>query len=332
MHLETLLKSAVEANASDLHLASGLLPRLRIDGRLIEMKEALILLASDILAMLDAYLSVEAKKHLAENLDVDVALTIKNIGRFRVNIFYEVQGIAAAFRIIPAHIPTLDELHLPPIIKSLTHLSHGLILVTGPTGSGKSTTLAAMIDLINREKNLHIITIEDPIEFLYKSDQCLINQRELNTSTKNFSHALRAALREDPDIILIGEMRDPATIRLALTAAETGHLIFATLHTPSAPESIHRIINVFPGEEQMVIRSMLSESLQAIIAQMLVPKRGGGRIAAMEIMLANTAIRNLIRENKISQMPSIIQTNMAQGMQTFEHHLKELKRQKLIDA
>ncbi len=330
MTIEELLKLSAQRNASDLHLTSGFLPRLRIDGVLTEVLDAPLLDDKKCLVMLEKCMNEHVKKQLAEHWDVDFSLEVKNVGRFRVNIFYEAQGIAAAFRVIPQKIPTLKELHLPDIIQSLTDLPHGLVLVTGPTGSGKSTTLASMINAVNHEKSAHIITIEDPIEFLYESNKSLIHQRELHKNTKSFSSALRAALREDPDIILVGEMRDLDTIRLALTAAETGHLVFATLHTSSTAGSIHRIIDVFPGEERALVRSMLSESLQAIISQTLIPKKEGGRVAAMEIMLANSAIRNLIREDKISQMASVIQTNAAVGMQTFEQHLRSLKKEKLV--
>jgi len=332
MNIEQLLKKAVTEHASDLHITSTLPPRLRIDGELQEIPGTSALSAKETIALLESCMGANEKEKLHNMMDVDFALDLKNIGRFRVNVFQETKGIAAAFRTIPEKIPTLAELKTPTVLQTLTNLPHGLVLVTGPTGSGKSTTLAAMIDKINREKSAHIITIEDPIEFIYQSEKSLINQRELDKSTKSFAHALRAALREDPDIILVGEMRDLETVRLALTAAETGHLVFATLHTPSAPESIHRIIDVFPGDEKALVRSMLSESLQAIIAQRLLPKIGGGRIAAMEIMLVNSAIRNLIREDKIPQMMSVIQTNSALGMQTFEQHMQVLRQQKLISA
>jgi len=331
MNIEQLLKKAVTDGASDLHIASTLLPRLRIDGVLKEIESAAALSEKETFSLIESCMDITTKKKLEDNLDVDFALDLKNVGRFRVNIFRETKGIAAAFRVIPEKTPTLAELQMPAIIKELTNLPHGLVLVTGPTGSGKSTTLAAMIDSINHEKSAHIITIEDPIEFLYKSDKSLINQRELDKSTKSFAHALRAALREDPDIILVGEMRDLETVRLALTAAETGHLVFATLHTPSAPESIHRIIDVFPGDEKALVRSMLSDSLQAIVAQTLEPKKGGGRVAVLEIMIANSAVRNLIREDKVPQMMSVIQTNSALGMQTFEQHRKELKKRNVIE-
>lgn len=330
--IEELLKQAVDSGASDLHIASTLSPRLRINGVLDEIPNGTALSAKETLAMLENCMEAHAKKQLVENMDADFALEIKNLGRFRVNIFYEVKGVAASFRVIPEKIPTLESLHMPAILKEFTKLPHGLVLITGPTGCGKSTTLAAMIDIINHERKANIITIEDPIEFIYHSDKSLINQRELDKTTISFSHALRSALREDPDILLVGEMRDLDTVRLALTAAETGHLVFATLHTASAPESIHRIIDVFPGDEKAIVRSMLSESLQAIVAQRLMPKKGGGRVAALEIMIANSAIRNLIREDQIPQMKSVIQTSSALGMQTFEQHLKELKRQNLIEA
>lgn len=332
MDLKSLLTYAVDHKASDLHITTGLEPRARIDGELRIIPNTKALDTEGVVALLSPCMhDKRAKAQLETDLDADFAFTIDKVGRFRTNIFQTSAGLAAAFRVIPEIVPTLKSLQLPETIKTLSNLPQGLVLVTGPTGSGKSTTLAAMIDEINAEKDSHIITIEDPIEFIYKSNKSLIHQREVGRHTTSFTHALRAALREDPDIILVGEMRDLDTIRLALTAAETGHLVFATLHTPSAAQSIYRIVDVFPGDEKELVRAMLSESLQAIIAQTLLPKKGGGRVAAMEIMIANSAIRNLIRENKIAQMASIIQTNAAIGMQTTEQHIKELKSKKIID-
>jgi len=331
MTIERLLQIAIDAGASDLHISAEMPPAIRVDGELKFLKEEPVFSAKATETLLFDCMNAETKKHLEEELDVDFALYSKKLGRFRVNIFYQVQGLAASFRVIPQKIPTIEELELPDIVKQLTELPHGLVLVTGPTGSGKSTTLAAMIDSINQKKALHIITVEDPIEFLYENKKSLINQRELGQSTRSFAHAIRATLREDPDIVLVGEMRDLDTIRLALTAAETGHLVFATLHTSSAPESINRIIDVFPGDERPLVRSMLSESLQAVLSQTLLKRPKKGRIAAMEIMLCNPAIRNLIREDKIAQMYSVIQTGASHGMQTMEQHIQKLRGQKLID-
>ena len=253
-----------------------------------------------------------------------------NIARFRVNAYQQQRGPSIAFRAIPDNVPTLGELGFQGRFENLCDLPNGIIIVTGPTGSGKSTTLAAMIDYINTTMNKHIITIEDPIEFIHKCKNCLINQREINHSTKSFNAALRSALREDPDIILVGEMRDLETIRLALTAAETGHLVFATLHTNSAAKTIDRIIDVFPAAEKDMVRAMLAESLRAVIAQTLLKRPGGGRIAAQEVMVCTPAIRNLIRENKIPQILSAIQTGQAQGMNTMEQHLQKLAQENLI--
>ncbi len=264
------------------------------------------------------------RKELEENLEVDFSFEVPNLARFRVNAFHQNRGVAAVFRTIPSTVLTLDELAAPEIFRQISELPRGLVLVTGPTGSGKSTTLAAMIDYINDNFHHHILTIEDPIEFLHENKRCLINQREVHRDTISFSNALRSALREDPDIILVGEMRDLETIRLALTAAETGHLVFGTLHTSSAAKTIDRIIDVFPGAEKDMVRSMLSESLRAVISQTLLKRIGGGRIAAHEIMIGIPAIRNLIREDKIAQMYSVIQTGMIHGMQTMDQCLKQM--------
>ena len=271
-------------------------------------------------------------KVFEEDLEVDFSFEIPNLARFRVNAFNQSRGVAAAFRTIPSKVLTLDELGAPTIFRDIAENPRGLVLVTGPTGSGKSTTLAAMIDYINDHYNHHIITIEDPIEFVHQSKQCLVNQREVFRDTKSFNAALRSALREDPDIILVGEMRDLETIRLALTAAETGHLVFGTLHTTSAAKTIDRIIDVFPGEEKAMVRSMLSESMRAVISQTLMKKNGGGRLAAHEIMIGIPAIRNLIREDKVAQMYSVIQTGMVHGMQTMDYCLKNLVSRGLISV
>ena len=270
------------------------------------------------------------RKEFEEFLETDFSFEIPNLARFRVNAFNQNRGCAAVFRTIPSKILTLEDLGCPRIFKDISMHPRGLVLVTGPTGSGKSTTLAAMIDYVNDTKPNHILTIEDPIEFVHESKKSLINQREVHRDTLGFSQALRSALREDPDVILLGEMRDLETIRLALTAAETGHLVFGTLHTSSAAKTVDRIVDVFPGEEKEMVRSMLSESLRAVISQTLLKRTGGGRIAAHEIMIGTPAIRNLIREGKIAQMYSTIQTGQAQGMQTLDQNLQDLMTQGFI--
>jgi twitching motility protein PilT len=270
------------------------------------------------------------RKEYEENLEVDFSFEVPNLARFRVNAFNQNRGPAAVFRTIPSKILSLDDLGCPDIFRDISDTPRGLVLVTGPTGSGKSTTLAAMVDYINDHKHDHILTIEDPIEFVHETKKCLINQREVHRDTLSFSAALRSALREDPDVILVGEMRDLETIRLAMTAAETGHLVFGTLHTTSAPKTIDRIIDVFPGEEKSMVRSMLSESLRAVISQTLIKKVGGGRVAAHEIMIGVPAIRNLIREDKIAQMYSAIQTGMQHGMQTMDQCLQNLVNRGMI--
>jgi twitching motility protein PilT len=266
-----------------------------------------------------------------EHLEIDFSFDVPDIGRFRVNAFNQSRGCSAVFRTIPSQVPTLAQIDAPDKFSEIANLERGLVLVTGPTGSGKSTTLAAMVDHINQHQNKHILTIEDPIEFVHQNKKCLVNQREVHRDTHSFKSALRSALREDPDIILVGELRDQETISLALTAAETGHLVFGTLHTSSAAKTIDRIIDVFPGQDKEMVRSMLSESLRAVIAQTLLKRVGGGRIACHEIMLATPAIRNLIREDKVAQMYSIIQTGAASGMQTMEQHSKRLLSQGLVE-
>ncbi|ETX60259.1 twitching motility family protein [Vibrio parahaemolyticus EKP-028] len=270
------------------------------------------------------------RSEFEEKLEVDFSFELHNVGRFRVNAFNQSRGCAAVFRTIPSSIPTLEELEAPEIFKKIANAEKGLVLVTGPTGSGKSTTLAAIVDYINRNHNKHILTIEDPIEFVHNNNKCLINQREVHRDTHSFQNALRSALREDPDVILVGEMRDKETISLALTAAETGHLVFGTLHTSSAAKTIDRIIDVFPGSDKDMVRSMLSESLRSVIAQKLLKRNGGGRIACHEIMMATPAIRNLIREDKVAQMYSIIQTGAAHGMQTMEQNARQLMAQGMV--
>lgn len=323
MDITELLTFSVQNNASDLHLSAGLPPMIRVDGDIKRVNlppldhKAVHTLIYDIM-------TDKQRRDYEEFLEVDFAFDIPALSRFRVNAFNQNRGAAAVFRTIPSKIQTLEELGFPKVFEDIAQYPRGIVLVTGPTGSGKSTTLAAMIDFINSTEYGHILTIEDPIEFVHQSKKSLVNQREVHTNTHGFSEALRSALREDPDVVLVGEMRDLETIRLALTAAETGHLVFATLHTSSAAKTIDRIIDVFPGAEKEMVRSMLSESLRAVISQALLKKVGGGRIPAHEIMICNPAIRNLIRENKIAQMYSTIQTGQALGMQTLDQALKVL--------
>jgi twitching motility protein PilT len=332
MDVSELLIFAVENKASDIHLSAGEPPLVRIHGEMRKV-EVPPLNEETVHRMIYDILNDEQRKVFEEFLELDFSLALGDYGRFRVNVFKQNRGDAAAFRPIPNKIPGFDELGLPKVLMNVARLEKGLVLVTGPTGSGKSTTLAAIIDLINSEMKGHILTIEDPIEFVYRSNSCLVNQRELGPHTKSFANALRAALREDPDVILVGEMRDLETISLALTAAETGHLVFATLHTSGAPKTVDRVIDVFPAGQQNQVRAMLSESIQAIITQALFKRRDNkGRVAAFEIMLATPAIRNLIRENKIAQMPSIMQTSKAMGMITMEAAVKELVARNLVST
>ena len=329
MDITELLAFSVENNASDLHLSAGTPPSIRVDGDVRKLNIPAFD-DKDVNALVYDIMNDRQRKEYEENLEVDFSFEVPNLARFRVNAFNQNRGPAAVFRTIPSKILSLDDLACPDIFRDIAALPRGLVLVTGPTGSGKSTTLAAMVDYINKNKHDHILTIEDPIEFVHQSQSCLINQREVHRDTLSFSAALRSALREDPDVILVGEMRDLETIRLAMTAAETGHLVFGTLHTTSAPKTIDRIIDVFPGEEKAMVRSMLSESLRAVISQNLVKKVGGGRVAAHEIMMGVPAIRNLIREDKIAQMYSAIQTGMSHGMQTMDQCLQNLVNRGMI--
>ncbi|MBA6340042.1 type IV pilus twitching motility protein PilT [Colwellia sp. MB02u-10] len=329
MDITELLAFSVENNASDLHLSAGTPPSIRVDGDVRKLNIPAFD-EKDVNALVYDIMNDRQRKEYEENLEVDFSFDVPNLARFRVNAFNQNRGPAAVFRTIPSKILSLDDLGCPDIFRDIANLPRGLVLVTGPTGSGKSTTLAAMVDYINKNKHDHILTIEDPIEFVHQSQSCLINQREVHRDTLSFSAALRSALREDPDVILVGEMRDLETIRLAMTAAETGHLVFGTLHTTSAPKTIDRIIDVFPGEEKAMVRSMLSESLRAVISQTLVKKVGGGRVASHEIMMGVPAIRNLIREDKIAQMYSAIQTGMSHGMQTMDQCLKNLVNRGMI--
>ncbi len=328
--LDELLASIVQYKASDLHLVANAEPMLRLDGKLIPLNLPK-LKNEDIIRLCYAVLTDEQKKTLEEELELDFAFETPGVGRFRANYYYERGSLAAAFRIIPPRPLSLDELNAPSIFKDLVKRDKGLVLVTGPTGSGKSTTLAAMLNEINNTSQKHIITIEDPIEFVHPHKKSIFSQREVGRDTKSFLRALKSALREDPDVILIGEMRDRETIGAALTAAETGHLVFGTLHTNSADQTINRIVNVFPAEEQDQIRTQLSMALASVIAQVLIPKIGGGRVAAHEIMINNPAISNLIRENKIPQIYSQMQLNQGvTGMQTMNQALADLVRRHII--
>lgn len=329
MDIAELLAFSVKNKSSDLHISSGLPPMIRVDGDLRKINLP-ALEHKDVIKIIYDIMNDRQRKEFEEFLETDFSFEINNLARFRVNAFNQSRGAAAVFRTIPSTILSMEDLNLPPIFKEMANFSRGLVLVTGPTGSGKSTTLAAIIDYINSSRYEHILTVEDPIEFVHQSKKCLVNQREVHKDTLSFNAALRSALREDPDIILVGELRDLETIRLAMTAAETGHLVFGTLHTNSATKTINRIIDVFPAEEKSMVRSMLSESLQGVVAQSLLKKNGGGRVAALEIMMCTGAIRNLIREDKVAQMYSSIQTGQAKGMQTLDQHLTELVNNNVI--
>ena len=332
MDITELLAFSVKNKASDLHLSAGLPPMIRVNGdvRRINLPP---MEHKDVHGMVYDIMNDGQRKQFEDVFEVDFSFEIPNLARFRVNAFNQQRGAAAVFRTIPSKVLTLEQLNAPKIFKDISEQPRGIVLVTGPTGSGKSTTLAAMIDYINDNQYSHILTIEDPIEFVHESKRALINQREVHRDTLSFNNALRSALREDPDVILVGEMRDLETIRLALTGAETGHLVFGTLHTSSAAKTIDRIIDVFPAAEKDMVRAMLSESLRAVIAQTLLKtKDGGGRVAAHEIMIGTPAIRNLIRENKIAQMYSSIQTGQGLGMQTLDQCLADLVRRNVVSA
>jgi twitching motility protein PilT len=329
MDIAELLAFSVKHNASDLHLSSGLPPMIRVDGDIRRINVP-ALEHKVVHALVYDIMNDKQRKDFEEFLETDFSFEIPGLARFRVNAFNQARGASAVFRTIPSKVLTLEDLGCPQTFKEIVDVPRGLVLVTGPTGSGKSTTLAAMMDYKNDNDYSHILTIEDPIEFVHSSKKCLINQREVHRDTLGFAEALRSALREDPDIILVGELRDLETIRLALTAAETGHLVFGTLHTSSAAKTIDRIIDVFPAGEKSMVRSMLSESLRSVIAQTLLKKIGGGRIAAWEIMVGTPAIRNLIREDKVAQMYSAIQTGQATGMQTMDQALKELVQKGIV--
>lgn len=325
MDITELLAFSAKQGASDLHLSAGLPPMIRVDGdvRRINLPA---MEHKEVHSLIYDIMNDKQRKDFEEFLETDFSFEVPGVARFRVNAFNQNRGAGAVFRTIPSKVLTMEDLGMSQVFRDIAEVPRGLVLVTGPTGSGKSTTLAAMIDYINDNRYDHILTIEDPIEFVHESKKCLMNQREVHRDTLGFSEALRSALREDPDIILVGELRDLETIRLALTAAETGHLVFGTLHTTSAAKTIDRVVDVFPAEEKSMVRSMLSESLQAVISQTLLKKSNGGRVAAHEIMIGTPAIRNLIREDKVAQMYSAIQTGANIGMQTLDQCLQNLLR------
>jgi len=329
MDITTLLGFSVKQGASDLHLTAGMPPLIRVDGDIHPINVP-AMDHKEVHGLIYEIMTDRQRKEYEEFMETDFSFEVPGLARFRVNAFNQNRGAGAVFRTIPSKILSMEDLGMGPIFKQISDFPRGLVVVTGPTGSGKSTTLAAMIDYINNNRYEHILTIEDPIEFVHQSKKCLINQREVHRDTLSFSHALRSALREDPDIILVGELRDLETIRLALTAAETGHLVFGTLHTTSAAKTIDRVVDVFPAAEKSMVRSMLSESLQAVISQALLKKNGGGRVAAHEIMIGTPAIRNLIREDKVAQMYSAIQTSSNIGMKTLDQCLKDLLGKGLI--
>jgi len=330
MDIAELLLFSHKQGASDLHLSAGEPPRIRVHGEMMPVKVP-ALDKKEVHAMIYDILNDRQRKIFEETHDIDFSMELGDVARFRVNVFVQHRGEGAVFRTIPSEVISFDKLGLPPQMRNFAKLEKGIVLVTGPTGSGKSTTLAAIIDLINVERHGHILTIEDPIEFVHKSKNCLVSQREVGPHTHSFANALRGALREDPDVILVGEMRDLETISLALTAAETGHLVFGTLHTSSAPKTIDRIVDVFPAEEQGQIRAMFAESCRAVVSQVLLKKKEGkGRVAALEIMIGTPAVRNLIREGKVAQLPSALQTGQKWGMQTLDQHLKDLVMKGLV--
>lgn len=330
MDITELLAFSAKQGASDLHLSAGLPPMIRVDGdvRRINLPP---MEHKQVHGLIYDIMNDKQRKDYEEFLETDFSFEVPGVARFRVNAFNQNRGAGAVFRTIPSKVLTMEELGMGNVFRDICHVPRGLVLVTGPTGSGKSTTLAAMIDYINDNRYEHVLTIEDPIEFVHESKKCLINQREVHRDTHGFTEALRSALREDPDVILVGEMRDLETIRLALTAAETGHIVFGTLHTTSAAKTIDRIVDVFPANEKSMVRSMLSESLQAVISQTLMKKNGGGRVAAHEIMRGTPAIRNLIREDKVAQMYSAIQTGATLGMQTMDQCLADLVARRIVN-
>src|SRR5438034_11560579 len=330
--IDELLEDMVSRNASDLHVTTGTPPVIRVRGEVERLDDFDSLTAEETQQLLYRILSSEQQKLLELNRQLDFSHSIPGLARFRVNVYFQRESIGAAFRLIPAELKTLEELGIPSSLHVLAEKPRGLVLVTGPTGSGKSTTLAALIDEINRTRSEHILTIEDPIEFLHRHKRCIVNQREIGPDAKSFAEALRAALRQDPDVILVGEMRDLETISTALTAAETGHLVFGTLHTQSAPSTIDRIIDVFPAEQQEQVRIQIANSLQGVVTQALMPTADGmGRVPALEILLPDEAVRNLIRQGKVEQIYSVMQTNTGRGMQTMEQSLGDLIMRRIVD-
>ena len=331
MHIDDLLGITLAKGASDLHLKAGGVPVLRIDGQLVPQDEMPEMTSQDMEQVFEQVTTEEQRDSFANELELDFAYQASGIGRFRVNAYLQGGTISLAFRPVRTQIPTIDELELPEVCKSLALKPHGLIIVTGPTGCGKSTTLAAMMDYLNQKERRNVTTIEDPIEFVHQDNKCIFSQRELGADTRSFANALKYAMRQDPDVILVGEMRDLETMSTALTAAETGHLILTTLHTPSAPQAIDRFIDIFPPHHQQQVRIQLSTTLAGVLYQVLVPRRdGSGRIAAVEIMLATAAVRNLIREGKTYQLMNVIQTGVQYGMQTLDQALLTLCRNGLI--
>jgi twitching motility protein PilT len=330
--IDELLEHMVAQNASDLHVTAGSPPAIRVRGEVERVEGYSALTPEETQQLLYRILSSEQQKNLEIKRQLDFSHSIPGLARFRVNVYFQRESIGAAFRLIPAEIKTLEELGIPPSLHLLAEKPRGLVLVTGPTGSGKSTTLAAVIDEINRNRAEHILTIEDPIEFLHRHKRCIVNQREIGPDAVSFAEALRAALRQDPDVILVGEMRDLETIATALTAAETGHLVFGTLHTQSAPSTIDRIIDVFPAEQQEQVRIQIASSLQGVVTQALMPTADGlGRVPALEILLPDDAVRNLIRQGKVEQIYSVMQTNTGRGMQTMEQSLGDLIQRRVVE-
>jgi twitching motility protein PilT len=324
LSVDALLEHVVELGASDLHITAGSPPIVRVHGGLVPLEGFPVLSPETTRDLLYRVLTTEKQKHLEIDRQIDLSYGVPGLARFRLNVYLQRDSVAAAFRVIPASLKTLEELGLPASLSTLAHRPRGLVLVTGPTGSGKSTTLAAMVDEINRTRNDHIITIEDPIEFLHRHKRCIVNQREIGTDATSFSEALRAALRQDPDVILLGEMRDLETISTAITAAETGHLVFATLHTQTAPSTVDRIIDVFPASQQDQVRTQLAATIQGIVTQTLIPSSdGASRVAALEILFPDDAVRNLIRQGKTEQIYSYMQTGTKRGMQTMEQALAD---------
>src|SRR5215470_11616162 len=330
--IDELLERMVEANASDLHVTTGTPPAIRVRGDMERLEGYDALTPEETQQLLYRILSSEQQKHFEINRQLDFSYSLPGLARFRVNVYFQRESIGAAFRLIPTELKTLEELGIPESLHVLAEKPRGLVLVTGPTGSGKSTTLAAIIDEINRNRSEHILTIEDPIEFLHRHKRCIVNQREIGPDATSFADALRAALRQDPDVILVGEMRDLETISTALTAAETGHLVFGTLHTQTASSTIDRVIDVFPPSQQQQVRIMIANSLQGVVTQTLLPAAdGSGRVAALEILLPDDAVRNLVRQAKVEQLYTVMQTNTARGMQTMEQALADLATRRVVD-